>query len=41
MLARPRLGFSHHREHKFRHSFKGTLNPLSSCGIEAEITTIS
>ena len=28
MLARLRLGFSHHREHKFRHSFKGTLNPL-------------
>ena len=38
-LTRLRLGFSHLREHKFRHGFKDTLNPLCSCSIEAEITT--
>ena len=40
MLTRLKLGFSHMNEHKFRHSFKDTLNPLCcSCGIEAESTT--
>ena len=38
MLTRLRLGFSHLREHKFRHGFKDTLNPLCSCSIEAEAT---
>ena len=32
------LGFSHVREQKFRHDFKDTLNPLSSCSNEAETT---
>ena len=39
MLARPRLCFSHLREHKLRHGFKDTLNPLCSCSMEAETTT--
>ena len=28
MLTRLRLSFSHLREHKFRHGFKDTLNPV-------------
>ena len=39
MLTRLRLGFSHLRQHKFRHGFKDTLNPFCSCSIEAETTT--
>ena len=37
MLTGLRLAFSHHCEPKFRHGFKDTLNPLCSCGIDAEI----
>ena len=29
----------HLHEHKFRHNFKDTLNPMCSCNIEAESTT--
>ena len=32
------LGFSHSREHKFRHYFADTLNPLCSCFLETEDT---
>ena len=39
MLARLRLGFSHLLEHKFRHGFKDTLNPLCFCSTEAGTTT--
>ena len=39
MLTRLRLGFSHLPEHKFRHDFKGTLNPLCYCSIKTETTT--
>ena len=39
MLTRLRLGFSHLREHKFRHVFKDQLNPLCYYSIEAETTT--
>ena len=39
MLTGLRLGFSHLREHQFRHDFKGTLNPLCPCSTEAETTT--
>ena len=28
LLARFRVGFSHLREHKFKHNFRDTLNPL-------------
>jgi hypothetical protein len=38
-LTRLRLGLSHLREHKFRHEFLDTLNPLCSCYIEPETTT--
>ena len=38
LLTRLRLGFSHLREHKFRHGFRGILNPVCSCSIEAETT---
>ena len=38
LLTRLRLGFSHFREHKFRHGFRHILNPLFPCSIEAETT---
>ena len=38
LLTRLRLGLSHLREHKFRHNFEETLNPLCSYSIEAETT---
>ena len=38
-LTRLRLNFSHLREHKFRHNFQDTLNPLCSCiNLETETT---
>ena len=37
LLVRSRLGFSHLHEHKFRHNFHDTLNPLCSCSLELEI----
>ena len=37
-LTRLRLGFSHLSEHKFRHNFAGSLNPLCSCSLETEST---
>ena len=39
MITRLRLGFSHLREHKFKHNFRDTLNPLCSCSIEVESTS--
>ena len=39
LLVRLRLGFSHLREHKFRHNFHDTLNPLCSCSLEPETTS--
>ena len=38
LLTRLRLGFSHLREHKFRHGFRDILNPLCPCSIETETT---
>ena len=38
-LTRLRLGLSHLREHKFKHSFQDSLNPLCKCGAEVESTT--
>ena len=32
LLSRLRLGLSHLREHKFKHSFQDSLNPFRSCG---------
>ena len=36
LLARLRLCFSYLREHKFRHNFHNTLNPLCSSSLEPE-----
>ena len=38
LLTRPSVGFSHLREHKFKHNFQDILNPLCSCFLEAEDT---
>ena len=38
LLTRLRLKFSHLNEHKFRHNFLETLNPMCSCGSEPETT---
>ena len=34
LLIRLRVGLSHLCEHKFKHSFQDTLNPICSCGID-------
>ena len=36
LITRLRLGLSHLREHKFRHNFQDTLNPICSCGDDIE-----
>ena len=36
VLVRLRLGFSHLRQHKFRHNFHDTLNTLCSCNLEPQ-----
>ena len=38
LISRLRLGLSHLHEHKFKHRFQDTLNPLCSCGKEVETT---
>ena len=38
LLTRLRLGFSHLRDHKFRHGFRDILNPRCPCSIETETT---
>ena len=38
LLTRLRLNFSKLNEHKFRHIFLDTLNPMCSCGSEPETT---
>ena len=40
LLSRIRLGLSHLREHKFKHSFQDSLNPFCSCG-KGEVETSS
>ena len=37
-LTRLRLGFSHLKEHKFKHNFQDSVDPICSCGIEIEST---
>ena len=37
-ITRLRLGLSHLREHKLKHSFQDTVNPLCSCGLDIEST---
>ena len=34
------LGLSHLNEHKFRHNFADCVNPLCSCSIKPETTTL-
>ena len=36
LLARLRLGLSHLRQHKFKHRFQDTMNPLCCCGLDIE-----
>ena len=36
LLTRLRLQFSHLNEHKFKHGFSYTINPMCACGTEAE-----
>ena len=37
-VTRFRLGLSHLREHKFKHSFQDSINPLCSCSLDIEST---
>ena len=39
LLTRLRLNLSHLNEHKFRHNFRDTLNPLCTCSLEPETLT--
>ena len=38
LLTRLRLSFSHLREHKFKHNFQDTINPLCNCSTNVEST---
>ena len=38
LLTRLRLQLSHLREHKFKHNFQDTLNPLCDCSLNIEST---
>ena len=38
LLTRLRLSLSHYREHKFKHNFQGTINPLCPSSLESEST---
>ena len=39
LITRPRLGLSHLRERKFKHSFQDKINPLCNCGQDIESST--
>ena len=39
LLTRLRHGLSHLREHKFKHGFQDSLNPICSCGQNIEISS--
>ena len=36
LLTRLRLKFSHLKEHKFRHGFADTINPMCACGVDVQ-----
>ena len=38
LITRLRLGLSHLKEHKFKHSFQHMINLLCSCGLDIEPT---
>ena len=39
IIVRLRLGMSHLRERKFKHSFQDAINPLCNCGQDIESAT--
>ena len=39
LLTRLRVGLSHLREHKFKHNFQDSVNPLCDCSCEIETTS--
>ena len=39
LITRLCLGLSHLREHKSKHSFQNTLNPLCNCGMDVKSST--
>ena len=39
LLIRLRVGLSPLHEHKFKHSFQDTLNPICNCGEDIETTS--
>ena len=39
LVTRLRLGLSHLREQKFKHTFQDTLKPVCSCGVDIETTS--
>ena len=39
LLTKLRLGLSHLHDHKFKHSFQDSLNPICNCGTDVETTT--
>ena len=39
LITRLRLDLNHLREHKFKHSFQDTTNPLCNCGQDIESST--
>ena len=39
-MARLLLGLSHLRKHKFNHSFQNCINPLCSCRMDIESTSL-
>ena len=38
LLTKLRLGLSHLREHKFKHNFQDSLNPICSCVNDIEMS---
>ena len=38
LLTRLRLNYRNFNEHKFRHGFKHTVDPMCKCGLETETT---
>ena len=38
LLTRLKIGFSHIKEHKFKHNFQDSVDPLRSCGNDLEST---
>ena len=39
LLTRWKLGLGHLRDHKFKHNFQDSLNPVCNCGTDVETTT--